>query len=109
VSEGRDALDWADAQIAAARDDPAARLALMERLFHGPTGRETLFVGDVPLDVAREHSNASHGFGELAAARSAYQRAPSQRLNDPRDRIRRSVGGLECLGPWPNESSRYAS
>ena len=39
MSEGRDALDWADAQIAAARDDPAARLALMERLFHGPTGR----------------------------------------------------------------------
>jgi hypothetical protein len=39
VSEYRDALAWADAQIAAARDDPAARLALMERLFHGPTGR----------------------------------------------------------------------
>jgi hypothetical protein len=29
--------------------------------------------------------------------------------NDPRDRIRHSVGGLECLGLWPNESSRYAS
>jgi hypothetical protein len=39
VSEDRDALTWAEAQIAAARDDPAARLALMERLFHGPTGR----------------------------------------------------------------------
>ncbi len=39
MSEYRDALAWADAQIAAARDDPAARLALMERLFHGPTGR----------------------------------------------------------------------
>jgi hypothetical protein len=26
--------------------------------------------------------------------------------NDPRDRIRRSVGGLECLDLWPNESSR---
>ena len=35
----RNAVDWADAQVAAARDDPAARLALMERLFHGPTGR----------------------------------------------------------------------
>ena len=30
---------WAAAQVAAARDDPAARLALMERLFRGPTGR----------------------------------------------------------------------
>ena len=39
MSEYRDALAWADAQIAAARDDPAARLALMERLFHGPTDR----------------------------------------------------------------------
>jgi len=39
VSEYRDALARADVQIAAARDDPAARLALMERLFHGPTGR----------------------------------------------------------------------
>jgi hypothetical protein len=39
VSDYRDALAWADAQIAEARDDPGARLALMERLFHGPTGR----------------------------------------------------------------------
>jgi len=39
VSEHHDALAWADAQTAAARDDPAARLALMERLFRGPTGR----------------------------------------------------------------------
>jgi hypothetical protein len=27
-----------EAQVAAARDDPAARLALMARVFHGPTG-----------------------------------------------------------------------
>ena len=33
------ALDLARAQVAAARDDPAARLALMARVFHGPTGR----------------------------------------------------------------------
>lgn len=39
MSEHRDALAWTDAQIAAARNDPAARLPLMERLFHGPTGR----------------------------------------------------------------------
>jgi hypothetical protein len=39
LSEYRDAPAWADAQIAASRDDPAARLALMERLFRGPTGR----------------------------------------------------------------------
>ena len=39
VSEHRDALAWANTQVAAARDHPAVRLALMERLFHGPTGR----------------------------------------------------------------------
>ena len=39
VSEHRGALAWANTQVAAARDDPAVRLALMERLFHGPTGR----------------------------------------------------------------------
>jgi hypothetical protein len=38
VSDDLDAVAWAAAQVAAARDDPAARLALMERLFRGPTG-----------------------------------------------------------------------
>ena len=33
------ALGRAEAQVAAVRDDPAARLALMARLFHGPAGR----------------------------------------------------------------------
>jgi hypothetical protein len=39
MSEQRDALVWAEAQIAAARDDPAARLALLARTYNGPTGR----------------------------------------------------------------------
>ncbi len=33
------ALDWAEAQVAAVRDDPAARLSLIDRTYHGPTGR----------------------------------------------------------------------
>ena len=33
------ALVRAQVQVAAVRDDPAARLALMARVFHGPTGR----------------------------------------------------------------------
>jgi hypothetical protein len=32
------ALAWAEAQVAAVRDDPAARLALLARTYHGPTG-----------------------------------------------------------------------
>jgi hypothetical protein len=30
---------WAEAEVSAARDDPAARLRLIERTYHGPTGR----------------------------------------------------------------------
>jgi len=36
---GTGALDWAEAQVAAARDDPAARLSLLARTYHGPSGR----------------------------------------------------------------------
>jgi hypothetical protein len=39
VSQPAAALAWAEGEVAAARDDPAARLALMSRLFRGPTGR----------------------------------------------------------------------
>ena len=39
MSHDAGALAWAEAQVAAVRDDPAARLALMARVFHGPTGR----------------------------------------------------------------------
>ena len=39
MSHHAGALALAGAQVAAVRDDPAARLALMARVFHGPTGR----------------------------------------------------------------------
>jgi hypothetical protein len=39
MSEHLDALAWGEAQVTAARDDPAARLALLARTYHGPTGR----------------------------------------------------------------------
>ena len=39
VSDPAAALPSAEAQVAAVRDDPALRLALMARVFHGPTGR----------------------------------------------------------------------
>ena len=38
MSHHAGALASASAQVAAVRDDPAARLALMARVFHGPTG-----------------------------------------------------------------------
>ena len=39
MSHDAGALAAAEAQVAAVRDDPAARLALMARVFRGPTGR----------------------------------------------------------------------
>ena len=39
MSQQADALGRAEAQVAAVRDDPSARLALMSQVFHGPTGR----------------------------------------------------------------------
>ncbi len=44
----------------------------------------------------------------LTATSTAMDAMPLGTTNDPRDRIRRSVG-LECLDLWPNESSRCAS
>src|ERR671919_1292400 len=39
MSQHAGALVRAEAQVAAVRDDPAARLALMAQVFRGPTGR----------------------------------------------------------------------
>jgi hypothetical protein len=39
VSRDVRALDWAEAEVAAVRDDPAGRLALIDRTYHRPTGR----------------------------------------------------------------------
>ena len=38
LSDGREARAWAEAQVAKARDDPGARIALLGRTYHGPTG-----------------------------------------------------------------------
>jgi len=39
MSRHQEALARAEEQVAAVRDDPAARLALLAQVFHGPTGR----------------------------------------------------------------------
>jgi len=39
MSQDARALAWAEAQVASARDDPQARLALLVRTYHGPAGR----------------------------------------------------------------------
>jgi hypothetical protein len=39
MSHQAGALAWAETEVASARDDPEARLALLVRTYHGPTGR----------------------------------------------------------------------
>jgi hypothetical protein len=39
MSQDRSVAAWAAARVAAVRDDPAARLALIARTYHGPAGR----------------------------------------------------------------------
>jgi hypothetical protein len=39
VETGTTAAAWADEQVAAVRDDPAGRIALVERSYHGPFGQ----------------------------------------------------------------------
>ena len=39
MSHDATALAWAEAQVDAVRNDPRGRLALIERTYHGPTGR----------------------------------------------------------------------
>jgi hypothetical protein len=39
MSHDASAFAFAEGQVAAVRDDPVSRVALMARLFHGPTGR----------------------------------------------------------------------
>jgi hypothetical protein len=38
MSDDMQALAWAEGQVAAVRDEPAERLALLARTYHGPTG-----------------------------------------------------------------------
>jgi hypothetical protein len=39
MSDDRRAATWAEARVAAVRDDPAGRLGLIARTYHGPAGR----------------------------------------------------------------------
>src|SRR5262245_2696712 len=38
MNDDSSALEWAEAQVAPARGAPAARLSLVDRTYHGPTG-----------------------------------------------------------------------
>src|SRR5215216_2529361 len=64
----------AEAQVAAARDDPAARLALIARVFHGPTGHAPTLT--VPTSGVVVHALA----GAPGCAQPARRVAARQRV-----------------------------
>jgi hypothetical protein len=83
MSEPRDALAWAEAQVAASRDDPAARFALIERTYHGPTGRAPRHLPFRRAALSFIHWQAQRGLLnplEASPPGSLWWRAMNERL-----------------------------
>jgi hypothetical protein len=105
MSDHAGALASAEARIAAVRDDPDARLALMARLFSGPTG-------NAPRH--RPFRRAALSFMRWQAQRgvlnplhapdpgSVWWRAMNERL------LRDGCEAVGLLGGWPGEPSSQA-
>jgi hypothetical protein len=74
------ALAGAEAQVAAVRDDPAARLALMERLFRGPTGRAPRHLPFRRAALSFMRWQAQRGVLDPTPAGSVWWRAMNDRL-----------------------------
>jgi hypothetical protein len=77
------ALGWAEARVAAVRDDPASRLALMARLFHGPTGRAPHHVPFRLAALSFMRWQAHRGVlnpSDASSPGSAWWRAMNERL-----------------------------
>jgi len=99
------ALESAEAQVATVRDDPAARLALMARLFLGPTGRAPrhLPFRRAPLSFMRWQ--AQRGVLNALAASppgSVWWRAMNDRL------LRDGCEAVALLGGLAGEPSSQA-
>jgi hypothetical protein len=65
---------WADDQIAAVRDDPSARIALVERLYHGP-------FGEAPRHLP--YRRAAMSFMQWQLRRGVLEPAYSERPGSP--------------------------
>ena len=90
------------------RTDSPIRVLMLSSMIPGEI-IEYLDTGKVlAKGVEDEDIVTSRGLLGKATLKALAAMSPGT-TNDPRDRIRRSVGGLECLGLWPNESSRCAS
>jgi hypothetical protein len=102
VSDRGDASAWADDQVAAVRDDPAGRLALMTRLFRGPTGRAPHHLPYRRAALSFMHWQAQRGLlNPLGAASpgSVWWRAVNERL------LRDGCEAVALAGGRPGEPS----
>ena len=105
MSHHADALATAGAQVAAVRDDPAARLALMARVFRGPTGRAPRHLPFRRAALSFMRWQAARGVLnplDAAAPGSAWWRAVNERL------LRDGCETVALLGGLAGEASSQA-
>src|SRR5262245_1218952 len=99
------ALAWAEAQVADARDSPEARLALLDRTYHGPTGRAP---GHLPFRRAAwsfMRWQATRGVlnpSDASPPGSGWWRAMNERL------LRDGCEAVGLVGGLPGEPSSSA-
>ncbi len=99
------ALGWAEVQVAAVRDDPAARLALLAQTYHGPTGRAPRHLPFRRAAFSFMRWQADRGLlNPLAASPpgSEWWRAVNERL------LRDGCESVALSGRWPGEPSSHA-
>jgi hypothetical protein len=99
------ALATAETQVAAVRNDPAARLALMARLFHGPTGRAPRHLPFRRAALSFMHWQAQRGVlnpGDASPPGSMWWRAVNERL------LRDGCETVALLGGLAGEPSSQA-
>jgi hypothetical protein len=105
MSHDAGAITWAEAQVAAVHDDPAARLALMARLFKGPTGRAPRHLPFRRAALSFMRWQAQRGvLNPLDASPpgSVWWRAMNARL------LRDGCEAVGRLGRWAGEPSSQA-
>jgi hypothetical protein len=99
------ALASAEARVAAVRDDPAARLALITQLFRGPTGRAPRHLPFRRAALSFMRWQARRGVLnalDAPAPGSVWWRATNERL------LRDGCEAVGLLGGWAGEPSSQA-
>jgi hypothetical protein len=105
ISHHVGAFALAEARVAAVRDDPASRVALMARLFHGPTGRAPRHVPFRLAALSFMRWQAQRGVLnpiDASPPGSVWWRAMNERL------LRDGCEAIGLLGGLPGNPSSHA-